>query len=289
MECIEWRRELADSPTARLFAYVHVGTATGLALLVGLFLLVALPGLLVTFWHDPEIALLVALFLFVGGPISLAYLWPLLTEPSQRRPLLPTSVFSQLPASGILVATVVGACVHALVVWLFAIGPVFVLAAGVLVGSLGIGLFCTEGQIDPAARTATVGYSLNTRESHRRTVDLTTWTGFSRYQWGSIAIVRPRYARGTGRSKPRFLPMPADVADAARPVFEAAVAAESPDPERSPNPAVAATYVVFALGIAGLGVAATLLEVGPDGFQFYLLAAGALGGALLLGAAWREY
>lgn len=289
MEPIEWRRDLEDSPAGRLFAYTFVGTVGGLPLLVALVGLLALPVVIVSLTANPPVLALVVVLALVGGPLSLLYLWPLLTDPDQRAPLLADTWVDELSARGVLASTVLGALVHALGFYLLPVAPLLLLVLGGLLASTGTWLLLTEGRIDPDDRTLAVRSALSDRDSRGRTVDLAAWTGLSRYRIGPVVLLRPRYGPGVRGGTPRLIPVPATVAAAATPAFEAALDAPAPEPERPPNPAVAATLAVFGLGSVALGVAIAVLEVGPAGYRLYLLALASLFGAVFLAAAVREY
>lgn len=289
MERIEWRRGLADSPAGRLFGYAFLGSLTGLGLLIGLLLLLLVPVMIGGLPENlPDLAL-VLVFVLVGGPLSLLALWPLLTDPDQRRPIVANTWLDELSTRGILVAAVAGAGVHLLMFVVFPISPLIVVVLGGLAGSTGTWILLTEGYVDPDERTLYVRPSHADRDSRGTTIDLDTWTGLARYRLGPVVLLRPTYAPGVRGKNPRLVPVPAPVAEAATPIFERALATSAPTPGRPPNPVVAATLVLFGLGAIAVGVAFVVLEVGPPGFRLYLLALGVLFGGLFLLAAKREY
>ena len=289
MAPIEWHTRLEDSPTGRLFAYVFVGSLTGLPVLIALAVLVALPAILPALLASPSILVLVAVLTLVGGPLSLFYLWPLLTERDQRRPILARTPLQHLSTVGVTIASVGSAAVYAVTFVVIEFSPLLVLVGGALVGITGTWLLLTTGSVDPENRVLRVRPSLADRASTGWTVDLDTWTGLARYRLGPVTVLRPTYGPGIRSGVPRLLPMPTWVVDAAAPVFEAAIDAPTPEPDRVPNPAVAATFALFGLGIVALGVAAIVLQVGPAGYRLYLFALSGVFGGLFLVAAWREY
>lgn len=289
MEPIEWHTGLGDSRAGRLCAYVSVGSLLGLPLLVALLVLVALPGILPALLANPAVLVLVAVLALVGGPMSLLYLWPLLTEREQRRPILTNTFVDELSPVSIGVAAVVGAVVHAGSFVLFSLSPLIVLVVGALAGTTGTWLLLTAGHIDPDERTLAVRPSENDRESTGRQVDLDTWTGLSVHRLGSVVVLRPAYGAGVRGGVPRLIPIPARVATAAMPIFEAGLDAPTPDPERPPNPVVAATLALFGLGSLAVGTAIAFFWPGPGAYPVHVLALCGLFGVIFLLAAKREY
>lgn len=289
MKPVEWRRKLGDSRTARLCAYAALASFTGLPLLFGVVFVVALPAIVAALVGNPPMAVLVALLALVGGPVSLLYLWPLLTDPDQRRPIVGNTWLHELSTAGIAIAALVGAVVHVLVFLLFPYAPILVVLGGGLTSTTGTWFLLTEGRIDPDERTLSISPSHVDRPSRGRTVDMDTWTGLSRYSVGPIVLLRPTYARGIRGRAPRLIPVPVRVARDAAPVFEAALATPAPEPDRAPNPVVAATLVLFGLGTVALGATAYVLEIGPLNYRLYTVALSGVFGLLFLAAARREY
>lgn len=293
MEPIEWHRGLADSPVARFLAYAVVGIGIALpalaVLLATVLAVVSIPAIVGSLSADPSTLLVIVVLVLVGGPMSLLYLWPLLTEPDQRRPILANTWIDALETRGIVLATIGGATVHVLAFLVVPVGPLLVLLGGGLLASTGTWLLLTEGAVNPRDRTLTVRSSQQRRVRSGDTVDLDTWTGLTRYRLGPVTLLRPSYGPGVRGGTPRLLSLPSWVAEAASPVFEQALETPVPTPERPPNPVVAATLALFGLGIVAVGVAALALEVGPASYRAYLLVFGLVVGGLFLVLARREY
>lgn len=289
MKSIEWQTDLADTRAGLFCAYLAVGTLLGLPLLVALALLVTLPVTIPALLANPSALVLVVVLVLVGGPMSLLYLWPVLTESDQRRPIVPDPVLDVLTRRGVVAAAVAGALAHGLGLVLFALSPLIVILVGGLAASAGTWLLLTAGRIDPDGRRLEVRQSLNERESAGRTVDLDTWTALARYRLGPVTLLRPTYGPGVRGGVPRLIPLPTWVADEAAPVFEAALAAPTPEPDRAPNPVVAATLAVFGFGCLAVGVGIVLLEAAPASSRLYVLGLSAAFGGIFLVAALREY
>lgn len=289
MTPIRWHRGFDVSRPARLFAYALLAPILGGTLLVVLLGLAMVPVVVPRLIADPSMLALVVVLALVGGPASLLYVWPLLTDPNQREALVRSNWITDLPPSGLLGCAVAGALAQVVALWLTPLGPLLVVGAGTLVGVVGTGLLLTRGQIDPDARRLTVRPSRGGRETSGTATDLDTWTALRRYRLGPVVVLRPSYAPGTGAGAPRLLTIPAWVADAADGTFDAALAAAAPAPGRDPNPAVAATLAVFGLGFAGTGVVLGLLVAVPASLRVWL--AGSLGGVglLFLVLAYREF
>ncbi|SFR96505.1 hypothetical protein SAMN05216559_1622 [Halomicrobium zhouii] len=288
MEPIEWDRSFEDSRGARLFAYVFLGSFFGLGLLIAISLVVALPLLVGSLLDEPAMLAVVALFALVGGPMSLLYLWPLLTDPEQRQGIWVSSWPAALSRTGAIAAAILGAAAHVITAWVTGMGPALLLAVGGLVGSLGMSLFLSSGRIDPNARTLTIRPNHWAERSATRTVDLDGWTNLRQYRIGPVVVLWPSYASGSSGPRPRLLTVPPRVADAAAPVFEAAIDVPAPERERATNPTVGAVLVVFGLGTFAVGAALWTLDAVPAAFRAWFAAFAGVFGFLFLAAAWRE-
>lgn len=288
MEAIEWERTMADSRGARLFTAVLFGVLLGFPLLLATTLLVLLPFMAGSLLANPATLAVVVLLALIGGPMSLLYLWPLLTDPEQREGLGPPIQVQGLSRRSVVAAAVLGALGHVVALLVFELGPFTVLAIGVLVGSLGTWLLLTTGRIDPDDRTLSFRQSHWDDEADLRTVDLDGWTNLRRFHVGPVVVLWPSYARGSSGPRPRLLSVPPWVADAAAPVFEQALDVPAPERERETNPTVAAVLVIFGLGTFGVGAALWTLDVVPAAFRAWFAALAGVFGALFLAAAWRE-
>jgi len=288
MESIEWDRSFEVSRGARLFAYVFLGSFFGLGLLIATALVVFLPFIVGSLLDDPATLAVVALLALVGGPMSLLYLWPLLTDPEQRQGIAVSSWPASLSRAGVVVAAVLGAAAHVITAWATGMGPALLLAVGGLVGSLGMSLFLSAGRIDPDARTLTIRPNHWAERSATRTVDLDGWTNLRQFRVSPVVVLWPSYARGSRGPRPRLLSVPPRVAEAAAPVFEDAIDVPAPERERDTNPTVAAVLVVFGLGTFGVGAALWTLDAVPTGLRAWFAALAGIFGFLFLAAAWRE-
>jgi hypothetical protein len=288
MEVIEWDRSFDDSRGARLFTAVFVGSFLGFLLLAVTAVAITLPLFVGSLLAEPAMLAVVVLLALVGGPMSLLYLWPLLTDPEQREGLGLFTDIGTLPRSHVLIAAVLGAVAHVVAFLAFELGPLSVLAVGGIVGGLGTWLLLTAGRIDPDARTLSVRWNHWDDEADLRTVDLDGWTGLRQYRVGPVVVLWPSYARRSSGARPRLLTVPPWVADDAAPVFEAAIDVPAPERKREANPTVAAVLVVLGLGTFGVGAALWSLHAVPAGFRAWFAAFAGVFGFLFLAAAWRE-
>lgn len=198
---VEWSPDLATSPVRRLALYGVAGgfCAFLLAFLVGGFAVVTLS----IRSGDFGLPALVILFALVGGPLSLLYLWPMLSDPEQRPPIpIPDWRPDPVRLAG---ATIVCAAVAGVVLVLHPSGFLLLLAGWFTLLFL-LSLTNTTGRIDPETDTIRVhsrSGPLSTVSAVRR-FDLLGWTGF-------VLTYRPPAA-----SAPRFIVVPGRAADAAQ-------------------------------------------------------------------------
>ncbi|MFC7046438.1 hypothetical protein ACFQH6_14410 [Halobacteriaceae archaeon GCM10025711] len=199
MTAIEWSRTPANARLARLPLYAFVGFLGGMGLLaMALLVRVALAGL------DLAQVGLVVLLVFVGGPLSLLYLWPMLSDPDQR-PSLPGPGVRHLHPAWVAVAVLVAAGLLVVAarsgVWLLV-----ALAAGLMVPPVATNLLTTEGTLDPAAGTVTL---------QGRSISLDSLAGVRRWHVGDTAVCWLSYGPGAGGAgAPYLLVLPKDVAAA---------------------------------------------------------------------------
>ena len=272
---VSWSHGPADSAVARLFCYLQVAVLGGMALVfagafAGLYALTILSG------NYRLLALLVLLTL-VGGPVSLLYLLPLITDPDQRPPMPEEwREFRHLNVVGTVVAAVLGAVV---IVAAFAAGPPLLWAAFLVIPFVAFAgrALASDGAFDPQAGTLAYADS---------EIDLDDVTGVKRTDVTDYAVVRLSHDAGLGT--PGLLVLPRTAADAVVPALERA--AESADPAESGSLALTATLV--ALGLGSLAGAAGLASVArtadqPAILHWAALLAG-LFGVLFLWIAWKE-
>lgn len=271
---ITWSGDASASTVGRLCLYVQVGFFGGLALL-----LAALVGLLAVRsvrTGEYGVLALVALLALVGGPFSLLYLLPVVTDPDARHALsedLPRyhridrwklALAAVLGAGGILAAVYAGS-------WL-------VLVTVLLVPMVSFGVAGTldaDGALDAAAGTLVVGDA---------ETDLDAVAEVRRIDLGSHAVLWLSCAGPNDLGSPRLVVVPRSVADAAvAAVPEDLGASEDPRPAAE-RAALVGTAAVF------LGLAAVLVAVGrgtENAAALYAFAAmpGSVGALLLYLAA----
>jgi len=279
---LRWDRGPANSRLTRYCLYVSFLPILGL-LLSGLVLfLTLLPELLST----PEALVLVLLLAIVGGPVSLLYLWPVLTDPDQRSGVVDDSWLGALDPLGVAVTALAGLVA---VVGSFRLADYGIV---VLVGvCMGVGLpvaslLATRGRIDP--ETLTLYIERDRDYTGDLAVEMRNWTALRRYRLGPVAVCVPSYAPGTGGSAPRLFVLPTSVATEADRVFERALAAPTDAPTRPGNPAVAVTLAAFGVGTLALGIGLWWLVDLPAGIALWILAFCVTLGLLFLLLAKRE-
>lgn len=260
---VEWAYHNGTVRWLRWLAYAAGGVLGGVLLaILGMLLGVVAGALIFGSW---EVRALAGLFVLVGGPFSLMYLWPLLTDPDQRAGGFAHlfhgdyRVAPPLDRRRLAVAAVLGA-VLVVAAAVVAIEAVYALTvAALLVG--GFALACsTKGTLDADDRTLS---------NPVRTRSLDRVTAVRRYDVGPFAVFRLTVARGSGSLRaPRLLHVPRGVGSAAERVLRHAANAEheSSSPDRTVQVAAAALGVVFlatavglvlfvpALGLAGAGL-----------------------------------
>jgi hypothetical protein len=228
----------------------------GAGALLGLYLAFVASGVvslsLVLASGDPALIALLVLFALVGGPLSLLYLLPMLTDADQR-PGPFTGRERRVPLREWLTAGVVGA---------LAIGGAFLLhpllsgalfVAGAAVGLVGV-LCSTRGRID--TETATL-------ERDQREWDLSRVTGYDTRSVGPLVVVSlDASGPGSFGTVPSRIAVPKREAAAVTAVLDGIVTADTATDHREPNSAVRAVALLFAAGLAAAGVAAVVyLEV----------------------------
>jgi len=241
-----WSGDASASTVGRLCLYLQVGFFGGLALL-----LAALIGLLAAQsvrTGEYGVLALVALLALVGGPFSLLYLLPVVTDADARQSLsadLPQ--YHRLARWKIALAAVLGA--GGILAAVYA-GTWALLAAFLLVPAVSFGVAGTldaDGALDTTAGTLVV---------QDREVDLDAIADHRRIDLGSHAVLALTYAGPNDLDRPKVVVVPRSVADAA-------IAAVPEDPSASEDPRPPAERAAL-IGTAAvfLGLAAVLVAVG---------------------------
>lgn len=272
---ITWSRSASASTLGRLCQYLQVGFFGGLTLLV-----IALGAtVLVLFAVNGaygRLALFV-LLLLIGGPFSLLYLLPLVTDDMARSSIrtwanrtgydrlrpLPVAV-SVLASTGVIVGSV-------------AVSPMALLALFVVVPfgtSIGMQLMNSRGEIDLERGTVRV---------NEQSFDLEELAAIDvhRVPWTETIVLRPSYATKTrGVTAPGYVSMPRDVYEEARPLLEAAASETEQTTQQSRTERV--VLVIFGVGalIGAVGAAFLGFEQGGDArviLSYVALVAGCFG------------
>jgi hypothetical protein len=210
---------------------------------------------LVFFVGSTELRLLVLLFALVGGPFSLLYLLPMLTDQSQRK--LPFSGREPtIPGRERVAAGIVGGLTLAGAVLIDQRLALALFATGLLAGAVGF-VCSTRGEIDPESGTASNGY---------REWEFSRVTGYSTRRIGPFVVVSLS-ASGPGSfgTVPSWLLVPATVADDATTALDTILDTTEADAGRDPNPAVRAVAGGFAVLLL-IGAVALTQVGGPVGW-----------------------
>lgn len=203
---------------------------------------------------------LVVLLTLVGGPLSVLYLWPLLTDSHQRPP------GSQLVPSGLTprrlgVVSLLGALVLVGAAWLDPLGPFLVIGSGLAV-LLPVGAALqNEGEIDPTERT------LTTRD---KTVALDTLTGIRRVSAGRLTVHWLSYAGGSAPPTPRLLVLPTPIARTARETFEQGIDNPVPESQSASNRLVQVTLGGIGIGFLGGAILLFVVDPFPAGIALWM-------------------
>jgi hypothetical protein len=265
-----WSGDAAASRLGRLCLYAQVAFFGGLALVVAAaFALFALRSVQTGAYGQLA---LVALLALVGGPYSLLYLLPLLTDDDSRQSLtaeLPD--YGRLHWGGVAAATLLGAVSIVLAIGL---GSMALLAAFLFVPAITFGVAGTldsRGELDPDRRTLVYG---------DRDVGLGAVTGWRRCDAGGYTFLWLSYAGPNDLDQPRLVVLPRPAADAAIGVIPEEPAQPTTSQSTAERTALVATALVF------LGLAAVLVAVGrghEDAVALFAFAAmpGGLGVLLL--------
>jgi hypothetical protein len=272
---LDWTLSPAAVPVVSPLRYV-VPFVLGGYLSAGLALAVALVPVFVT---RPAVLALVVLLALVGGPFSLLYLWPMLSDPDQRPSLDQFGWLATLRRGPGVLAAALGAVAFPFA--LLAVGylpPIGPLLLVLFLPVVLVGLFDVEGSIDRATGTLRV---------NGQTVDTALLAGVSAGRLGPVALVRLRYESGTSRvGKPWVFAVPASVAEEVREALSDGVASTPADAEggsrdRDPIATVVLAgtgLLCFAVGIVAVATVEPTVRPAVAGVT------GLLGGIFLLAA-----
>ncbi len=273
---VTWSLGSGNSRMVRGFCYLQIAVFGGMALviagsIVGLFAL--------TLWSGNYRVLgLLVLLTLVGGPFSLLYLLPLLTDPEQRPPMPETwREFRRLSVGGTVVAATLGAVA---LVAAFAVGSPVLLASMfvVLLAAFAAGKWLTsDGVLDPDVGSLTYANS---------EIDIDAITDVRQRDIGGYAVVTLSHDAGVGM--PRWLVLPGTVADEVVPVLDRT----AEDAEAADTQSLAATAALVALGLGTIAGGAGLAVLGRNADKpvaLYWIAAWVVAvGCLFLWIAWIE-
>ena len=248
----------------------------GPSVLIAGVLLVSLPELLPQL--GTAMVLLVALLSLVGGPFSLLYLWPMLTDPGQRpatAALLAESGTRPWTKRSVVAAVLVGSLLSGGAV---AAGVPFsvlcALVALALVSPVVVALFTTVGSVTDDRLTC-----------NGTAVPLRQVTGVRSVQLGATAVWWVSYARGTGLFAPRLLTVPTETATAVRTAVERGGEPRQPDRAKPSRP-VRGILGTTALLFVGVGIVA-VRAIDEPSVRLYVGGVTGTIGVLLALAAWR--
>lgn len=200
MPTTEWRYDASTSRGLRFASHLPVAGFGGAFLLAGGVALVGVaanPGVL----RSPFV-LLFALLTLVGGPMSLLYLWPMLSDPDQRPSASGGTGDGGIPytARSVGVAAVSGSlAILALVAVDAPFGAVYRLVVGCVFSPILVAAATTEGELDDG-----------TLSINRRTVPLKRVTGVRSIRGRGLHLLWLSYARRSGLFVPRLVVIPAD-------------------------------------------------------------------------------
>jgi hypothetical protein len=274
---MSWSRTAADSRIARGFCYLQIAFFGGMALIVGTAGVLLVVSILRNGAY--EVALLVFLLALVGGPFSLVYLWPMLTD-SDQRPPHPVfwDEYRRLPRRWIAVSSVLGGGITGAVA-LWPRGAGFPLLGFLFVAYVCGGLFIGEGRFDPDAKTVV---------RNGQKIDLEAVSADRRYDVAGHSVLLLLFDRWA--TKTRLVLVPRRIADEI-------AATLGPDEDRGPETtnhgddesksrprAVMLTLTAFGLGALALsvGLVALARNVADPGVLYWAaLVGGFLGGLFI--------
>jgi len=265
---VSWRYDYTTEPWLRWLVRAGAGAVFGAY--TGMLATLAVAAVAVLVGGSPEVRLVVVVLALVGGPFSLLYLLPVLTDPDQRPHLAFSGRERRVPVREWVVSGLVGAVVLGGAVWVDPRLAAALFVGGLLAGVVGV-LCSTRGTVDPETATA---------ESGPREWDLSRVSGYTTRRVGPLVVVSFA-AAGPGRfgTVPSRIVVPAAVADDVAAALDAIVAEVHEDDGRDANPTVRAVAIALAVLSAGGGLAASTLG-GPVGW--YVAATGVVFAGIFL-------
>ena len=247
----EWRYDPASSRPLWLLAHGFCAALGAPLLLAGSLLVLTLPDLLFTLKLGP--LLLIGLFVLVGGPMSLLYLWPMLTDPRQR--LSRNAFIAKGGTSPWTVrSAVVAAMAGAIIIGGLALVDVpfdvlFALVVSLMCTPVLVALFTTTGSIEDKHLIC-----------NGTTVPLAQITQIRSVHMGNAMVCWVTYARGTGLFTPRLLTIPTEIAPRVSRALKAGREVQADAPRT--NPIVRG--IIVSAGLLFVGVALISLRIIDD-------------------------
>lgn len=275
MPALEWRYDATTSRPLWVLAHAPVAALGGLfAWALAGILVVGVAGI-VSGGTDLRMVLFGGLLFLVGGPLSLLYLWPMLTDADQR-PRIEAFASDEMPFTPRSTAV-------AIAVGVVAFGAL--VAADVPSPNLAVIVFLSAGLVVPVALLSTRGRIEDGRlRTHGGTVDLSSVRAVRTLRVGDVVLAWVSYVRGTGLLAPRLLTIPATDR---RPVLSALRGHETTPVETDTDPVV--RTILVATGLAFLGAAALAFVAVDRGIYLRVYLSGIVGaiGVLFWLVAWR--
>jgi hypothetical protein len=274
---MSWSRTAADSRIARGFCYLQIAFFGGMALIVGTAGVLLVATILRNGAY--EVALLVFLLALVGGPFSLVYLWPILTDRDQRPPLpVFWDEYRHLPRRWIAVSSVLGGVGIAGTVALWPHGAGFLILGFLFVAYVCGGLFIGEGTFDPDAKTVV---------RNGQEIDLEAVSADRRYDVAGHSVLLLLFDRWA--TKTRLVLVPRRIADEIAATLgpdedRGQETANHGDVSKSRPRAVTLTLTAFGLGALALSVGLVALArnvTDPGVLYWAALVGGFLGGLFI--------
>lgn len=263
MPSIEWFYDTSTSRTLRIVSHLPAAGIGGAGLLV-------LGAVVVGAAANPSVlstrnVLLFLLLLVVGGPISLAYLWPMLTDPDQRPSPSEFAGAEGVPFSARSVVVAAGSGVLgilALVVVGVPGGVIYWLVVGCVLSPILVALATTHGRVEDG--TVTI---------NRTTVPKARLSAVRSLRVGGLVVVYLSYLRRSGLFVPRLAIIPESEADVVMTALSDGV-----ETDREPEPPDRAVQaVIMGSGVLFVAVAAVAYDA-IDEPAVGLYVAGTIGG-----------
>lgn len=202
---VEWDAARSQSHVRTFARYAVLGLFGGFLIAITLAAAAIAVGAITAGRYD--IPAFIALLALVGGPLSLLYLWPMITDPEQRPPL---PMLEWRPQPRLLAASIIIGAAFSVGTSLFVDGGHLLVLAVWFTLLFVVSFTGTSGRIDPGTDTLSVERRTGTLSavSSVRRLDLWSWTVF-------LLTYTPAPA-----GAPRIVVVPADVADDAHSMLE---------------------------------------------------------------------